>query len=394
MQTDALFQGMNALDYQVANFSLRELAFGYDAFLARREKAKFEFISANIAWQDNGELLMPPTTVRTVALRQGAKAKSVRIGFVGLTRNNPAFLKEGPKGRRIVTLDPFAAAEKVVPALKQKADVIIALVSLGVGDMRLLPKRVKDIDLVLGGNGSEQTRNDDFPEDTQIGQTRLLAVGDQGKMLGEVRLFFNDKRRIASTQRNLVGLSREWPGDPELEKLMESTKIAVNEFNRAQTEGQSPFASTGPGAPPSPAASPTAVAQAQAATAAYTGSERCATCHAEQAASWQRTGHARAFAALEKAHQDFNPQCVGCHTVGYGKPQGFVSARETPRLVNVGCEACHGPSGGHPGEQAARYGRTDTSFCASCHTKENSPDFDPATYIPKVRHWSDAKASR
>jgi Cytochrome c554 and c-prime len=393
MQTDALIQGMKALDYAIVNFSLRELAFGYDAFLARRESAKMEFISANIAWQDSGELLMPPTTVKTVALREGAKVKSVRIGFIGLTRNNPAFLKEGPKGRRIVTLDPFAAAEKQVPALKQKSDVIVALVSMGINDMRMLPKRVKDIDLVLGGNGPEQTRNDDFPEDTQIGQTRLFAVGDQGKMLGEVRLFFNDKRRIASTQRNLIGLTREWPGDPGLEKLMETTKIAVNEFNRAQTEVQSPFASTAPGAQAAPVAPP-AAAQAQAAASPYTGSERCTTCHAEQAASWQRNGHARAFAALEKAHQDFNPQCVGCHTVGFGKPGGFVSVRETPRLTNVGCEACHGPSGRHPGEQAGQYGHTDTSFCVSCHTRENSPDFDPATYIPKVRHWSEAKASR
>ncbi|HKN48308.1 MAG TPA: hypothetical protein VJ144_10090, partial [Candidatus Polarisedimenticolia bacterium] len=107
MQTDALIQGMNALDYQVANLSERELQHGYPAFEARRKTARFEFVSANVVWQDTGEPVVAATTIRKVALREGAKAREVRIGFIGLTRNDPAFLKEGVKGRRIVTVDPF-----------------------------------------------------------------------------------------------------------------------------------------------------------------------------------------------------------------------------------------------------------------------------------------------
>src|SRR5882724_722069 len=64
------------------------------------------------------------TTVVRVPLRDGAKVKDVRVGFIGLTRNDPAFQKEGPAGRRIVTVDAYAAAEKQVPALRQKADIV------------------------------------------------------------------------------------------------------------------------------------------------------------------------------------------------------------------------------------------------------------------------------
>ncbi|HEU4402930.1 MAG TPA: multiheme c-type cytochrome, partial [Candidatus Polarisedimenticolia bacterium] len=70
-------------------------------------------------------------------------------------------------------------------------------------------------------------------------------------------------------------------------------------------------------------------------------------------------------------------------------PDGFVSTLGTPRLVNVGCEACHGPSVRHPGPSGTPYGRTDKALCVTCHTKENSPEFDPATYVPKIRHWSE-----
>lgn len=35
-------------------------------------------------------------------------------------------------------------------------------------------------------------------------------------------------------------------------------------------------------------------------------------------------------------------ECLACHTTGYGQPAGFVSPEDTPFLVGVQCEACHG----------------------------------------------------
>ncbi len=393
MLTDALIEAMNALEYQVANLSQRELGHGYPAFLEWKKKARFEFVSANIVWQDTGTPVVAPFTVRKVTLRAGAKAREVRFGFIGLTRSNPAFLKEGPDGRRIVTIDPLAAAEKQVAALKPKADVIVALVALDLNEARQVPKRARDIDLVLGGLGGLQTRLDDFPEDTKIGNTRLLYVGDQGKFLGEVRLFFNAQKAIASTQRALIGLSSEWPDEPVLARLMETTKLAINEYNKAQTEAASPF---GAPAGPKPGALPAGAPAGPGASArpSYTGSGRCAECHQDAFATWERSGHARAFRALVDAHQDFNPECVGCHTIGFRKPEGFVSAAATPQLINVGCESCHGPSARHPEANPQGFVRSDTASCVTCHTRDNSPDFDPAIYIPKVRHWAERQAGR
>ncbi|HYV85678.1 MAG TPA: multiheme c-type cytochrome [Patescibacteria group bacterium] len=390
-QTDAIVEGMNQMGYRVAGFSQRELAQGWDAFQARRTRAKFPFVSANIVWQDTGEPVVDPFVVVKIPLRKGAKSRDTRLAFTALTVNNPSFLKNGAGQRRIVTVDPVTAAAKYVPQMRAKADIVVVLSSMDLEVARNVARKVKEIDLILGASGPAQSRADDFPEDSLIGRTRLQALGDQGKTLGDVRVMVDDRGGVASVQRVVVGLTREWPDDPTLAQLMTTTREAVNEYNRSLAEAQNPFAAPAPAG--AAAGAPGAAAAPAAGPPVYTGAERCQACHAEAYATWSRSKHAHAFDILVKSSQNYNPKCVGCHTMGYGKPQGFVSATATPGLEHVGCEGCHGPSSQHPDTVGKGYGATSVERCRDCHTSENSPDYVPSTYIPQIKHWGDAKTS-
>jgi len=92
--------------------------------------------------------------------------------------------------------------------------------------------------------------------------------------------------------------------------------------------------------------------------AEYVGVKKCKMCHIKQYKSWKKTKMAKSFENLKpgvkaelkkKAGLDPNkdythdPNCLKCHTTGYGKPGGFKSIEETPKLAGVQCEACHGP---------------------------------------------------
>jgi len=140
----------------------------------------------------------------------------------------------------------------------------------------------------------------------------------------------------------------------------------------------------------------------------YIGSESCKGCHSEAYTIWKGTPHSHAYKTLENATnpslRQYDPECIVCHTVGYGYKTGFRDEKSTAKLMNVGCESCHGPGSGHrdaeqllkeakpsplakpwreimnpwrtpdgPEPKAARDARilrTD-GFCSTCHDKDN-----------------------
>lgn len=92
--------------------------------------------------------------------------------------------------------------------------------------------------------------------------------------------------------------------------------------------------------------------------AKYLGAKKCKMCHMKQYKSWEKTKMATSFESLKpgvkaeaKKKAGLDPdkdyttdaKCLKCHTTGYGKPGGFTTIAETPKLAGGQCEACHGP---------------------------------------------------
>ena len=121
----------------------------------------------------------------------------------------------------------------------------------------------------------------------------------------------------------------------------------------------------------------------------YVGTPACLGCHSQEHATWSEHPHANALATLDSQGQASNPDCLKCHTTGYGLPTGFPEggASDHPGLAGVGCESCHGPGGDHIGAQAAKRGtilslgdKCDScvilQICGSCHDDANDPGFE------------------
>jgi hypothetical protein len=142
----------------------------------------------------------------------------------------------------------------------------------------------------------------------------------------------------------------------------------------------------------------------------YVGSRACRRCHLREYRSWQGGKHANVFELLEpgvrpeaKVKVNLQPDvdyrtnelCLQCHTVGYGTPSGFTSVEETPDLVGIGCETCHGPGSVYIRDDVMGNDNLDHSFeeviaaglvypvpeevCRSCHGDPATP-FNPELF--------------
>jgi Cytochrome c554 and c-prime len=101
-------------------------------------------------------------------------------------------------------------------------------------------------------------------------------------------------------------------------------------------------------------------------TYSYVGTKACKKCHIKQYKSWIKTKMSKVYEILKPGERSeakkkvgLDPQkdytkdakCLPCHVTGYGKPGGFVSFEETPELIGVSCEMCHGAGGEYVKDQ-------------------------------------------
>jgi len=375
--TQTLLQAMGRLGYAAANLGERDLQLGVDRLQEWAKQSAVPLISSNLVYQDSGLPAFPSSLVKPVTLGGATGKRKLKVGIVGLARMNAGLSAPLPDGRRIVTADPLTTAKTLIPPLRKKCDLIIVLVTLEPDQARELARQVPGIDMILGGFGtlelSEEIGANPVSPGTQ--PTRLIYVGNQGKKVGEIRVSLSQPPATASLQSNTIILGSQVPDDPAIMDLVEKNRIAINEIHKKDAplvDGdklRSMWEGDG-----------------------FAKAAACKSCHAEAFQVWEASSHSRAFHILEEKHQDYNPDCVGCHTTGFRRPTGFVNAKSTADLENVQCEACHGPGSRHPEVIGAGYGAVAKEFCVSCHTPENSPDFNDAAYRLKIKHWEETPA--
>ena len=125
---------------------------------------------------------------------------------------------------------------------------------------------------------------------------------------------------------------------------------------------------------------------------AYVSATVCRQCHEQEYLQWSATRHAFAFETLLKKERYFDPNCVSCHTTGFGYQTGFQIGGEGSSFSGVQCETCHGPGKQHVGNPKKSNIRSaaDTSLCLECHDTKHSPGFKEVVAL----HTKDVDHSR
>ncbi|MCD4824730.1 MAG: hypothetical protein K8S55_08985 [Phycisphaerae bacterium] len=108
----------------------------------------------------------------------------------------------------------------------------------------------------------------------------------------------------------------------------------------------------------------------------------CGSCHPKRYASWKKSKHANAWKSLQKVRRTGDPNCVTCHSLGFGMEKGFYTYKKTPKLAGVHCQSCHRFSVAEhqkKGFFASGKNRVGPKACMTCHTPVTDPKFSEQT---------------
>ena len=350
-----LMDAMKVLGTDAVGMSEKELRFGLSYLKAQQKRTQLPMVCANLYEKKTSKLLLAPYVLKQVG--------TVKVGIFGLMSN---VLDLGLSRDSLRVEEPSAAAKRTVAELRKKgATVVVLLSQLGKVEGEDLVTAVEGIDVVILGHSVPLLQKGRL-----IKTTVACYGGEQGQYVGRTLLTLDPRRKMTTGENETFILGPDIPDKKEMAALVKGFNDSFNEkLQKLQKER----------------AAKEAEKATQGAPDHYLGGEVCARCHPAEAAQWKTTKHAQAWETLVAAKQDTVASCIGCHVVGFQQPGGFKDRTISPNLAGVQCESCHGMGSTHDAFSSTPRRITEQT-CRICHTKEASPGFDYALYLPYASH--------
>jgi len=215
-----------------------------------------------------------------------------------------------------------------------------------------------ELDLIIGGHTQTVLEQPEV-----VGKTLIVQAGGSGRYVGRLDLNLDKQGNIADYRYELVRMTQDIPSHPAVSQIVE-------EYEQSFFKDKKPRPHI----------------QVYPDSFAVVAAEDCRDCHQAQYDQWAGTMHSKAFNIIEKRMKIFNPDCLSCHTTGFGHKQGFVTVETTPQWENLSCTECHWVKREHISEPQAHPLPVTEQTCKRCHTNKNSPDFDYKKYLLQVKH--------
>jgi 2',3'-cyclic-nucleotide 2'-phosphodiesterase/3'-nucleotidase len=128
-----MFRVMNLMRYDAGTLGNHEFNYGLD-FLGRATAgARFPIVSANVAWADGRPYAPPVAVLQRTLVGPDGRRHPIRIGVIGFLPPQIVMWDKARLSGRVTTEDIVAAAQRHVPDLRKRCDLIVALCHSGIG---------------------------------------------------------------------------------------------------------------------------------------------------------------------------------------------------------------------------------------------------------------------
>jgi len=186
-------EGYNYIGYDAMVIGNHEFDNPLNVLREQIELANFPFISANVR-TEGGDYLAEPYIIKEL--------DGLKVAIFGLTTKETEVIGNPENIKDLVFEDEIEVANGLVPELRRKADLVIALVHLGIYDSlskgsKRLAHEVSGIDLIVDGHSHTKLDTPIVVTHPLTGHnTPIVQAWKWGLILGKVDLFVQNKRVI------------------------------------------------------------------------------------------------------------------------------------------------------------------------------------------------------
>jgi len=206
---------MNAIGYTAMAAGNHDFGYGWERLDELSGAASFPVLAANI-YQENGERLLQPYIIEEL--------NGIRIGIIGLTTPETEVKTHPDNVKGLCFDDPIETARDLAEEIREKCDLLIALVHLpldySADSCARLAEEVEGIDLIVSGHSHVV-----LEEGYLVNDICIVQAGEHGHYLGLVELEIKNKE-IAELKASLYPAERaaELPASAAIQQLIDQIK--------------------------------------------------------------------------------------------------------------------------------------------------------------------------
>ncbi len=217
---EADFAALAAAGYDAMVPGNHDFQVSIEQFRRNIAVAGLPVVCANMLERSTGKLFLAPYHIFSV--------QDVKVAVIGITSHTvAASLKAVKEG--LEATDPVAALNRCIPELREKADLVVVLSHMGVGEDRIIARDVPGIDVILGGHSHSwqaapiKVENRDRTP-FRINGTISAYAYENGGELGRLNLKLrrNDGRfEIMGFDGGPIPVTADIPDDPHTARVID-----------------------------------------------------------------------------------------------------------------------------------------------------------------------------
>ena len=194
--------------------------------------------------------------------------------------------------------DPIQVLKPLVKQLQGKANLIVLLSHAPFAESIEIAKCFPEVGLIITGHNIEEP----IDSITYINNTPIVSSGTEGKYIGIAKYSVNN----AVMERKSVGvipLDNKYKDSQEMISLLKEYQQMLADEDLLSKIPQTPLLNG----------------------LSYVGSSICGMCHKVVYEHWSKTTHGTSYDTLVRKGYQYDPECIKCHTTGYGDISGFLN---------------------------------------------------------------------